>query len=485
LIQELLTYSLIASIGLVLAFLLSRLRQGLWIGLVLLIVSTTIAREPFGIPFEIDGLTIPMLAGLIWLRARNRLLDRKSYPLLIWVVLFLAANYITTAVNRPISPRALRELLILSLRAVMFYLVIMAVLEIGSQRRQIPQVLLLIAVVQVAASYLAYALLPAVKTPLVWPGLHGPGAVSLSGLFQEPNILGAFIGSVIALAIPLFAYKLDLLSRRKVAGVIVFITPALILSYTRSAWLATAGVLLLSVAIFALYHRERVVATVEVAALVVVVALASFAFGSVITMRPGPWAPSEAVAAPNAIDGSAVARESAMEERTQNFMNPSASGRLAIWRAALYRWQHRPVFGYGLLSYDVGMNNGWLYSSLIQTIHDSGLVGLLPMLAIVILVAWRTLSGYFVAESSADRAMLLGYFLMMAVMFVTSQFSSFFWAGYSWTLFGVGLGHSLAVIDRAGGRWPRLRTIADRATGVHRPKDAIGPDPTKRESADG
>jgi hypothetical protein len=130
----------------------------------------------------------------------------------------------------------------------------------------------------------------------------------------------------------------------------------------------------------------------------------------------------------------------------------SVEGRVDAWEMALERWQERPILGHGTL---VGeLQEGWWYSSLVQALYDTGLVGFFALLWIhagaVVLPARKWLR----TRRGQMSANLLGFAAGNAVLGFSSQFSNFLFVGFPWVFLGL----SMAAVQ--GSRAPRVRPTA-------------------------
>jgi O-antigen ligase len=461
--HDLLAHVAIAVVGALIALPLARSSSGVWVALVALIASTTVARERIGIPFELDALTVPMLATVLFLRERARVFAWPFYPALVAASAYVAANVAATLLNPPFAAMAVRQCMILGVRAATLYLVLVAVVATSERRFDIPRVLFALVFVQVAASYAAYLLYPTVDTPLVWFELHGPGALSLGGFFQEPNLLGAFLATTMVMGLAHLASGAGSLSSGRTIALISAAMPALVLTYTRGAWLGAMAGVGAVVALCYLHDRTRLRAAIAFSSAFVALFAVSLGLGLLLTGH-------------GLLEGS-----SAVGRRLAEFVDagsPSALGRLAIWTEAFDQWRLRPVLGFGPLSSDAGDGTGWLYGSVIQTLHDTGIVGLIGMLALLGLVAARTWRAYATATDPSDRAILLGYLVVQGVLFLTSQLSSFFWGAYSWVFMGLALGHVAAIEARARSTATTRDPVTSRATTSRRPDSPAAARPT-------
>ena len=201
----------------------------------------------------------------------------------------------------------------------------------------------------------------------------------------------------------------------------------LLLSYTRSTWLGL-GLIVACLAVFIAIRGTRrafsrysllviALGTAVLCLLIILVALNALGFNINLFSR-----------LMSIIDAS----------------GNSAASRTATWQVALAEWREHIWLGTGPLSFPYV--DGWIFSSVLQTLHDSGVIGLFFMLWICLGSMVYTWLGYYRATVTSDRGILLGYLLAQVSLFFTSQFSSFFWGGFTWVLFGLATGHSCLVL---------------------------------------
>ena len=419
-----------------------RLRACLAFALGILIVTTTIQRERFGISVELDGPAVALLGALAFLLAPASALRFWTLPLILPMTGFVLAGYASCAVNSgdlttvvrsgtPLFNICLRQSAILTYRVIMFYLVFVAASHLTELRRKPPVIMLSLLLIQTIASL---AFLPLYPTPvsefLVRGEQFGPGSLALMGLFLEPNLFGIYAVTTVALWMPI---ALSMEGKPALAWVLASIQVGIIgvyMSYTRSAWLALVGLFCLLAAGVLVglrvggERRRRLILLLGV--LVVLGYVLSLAI--MVVLRGG-----EASSA-------LVERGS----RVVEYQAGSGAGRLEIWRMALGEWVQKPWLGWGLLSFEpttVSPTDGWLYSSLVQTLHDTGVIGLTFMLWLcggVALYSWRS---FMNATSQIDKGIALGYVAAQGALFFTSQFSSFFWGAPTWMLFGLAVAY--------------------------------------------
>jgi hypothetical protein len=268
----------------------------------------------------------------------------------------------------------------------------------------------------------------------VYYGLHGSTTISVNAFFLEPNLFGIFSLSIVSLITPIFLFS----ENRAVKIPKIAIPVGLIgiaLSYTRSTWL---GLILVTVCLWIAIQIKGNKKTKHLLnnyfLLLCVLGIMIITSALVYTLLGG---------------------QSNFIDRMTFFTSPtdprhdSGSVRLMTWKYAFMNWQNNIWFGTGPLSSIAygSTTGGWLYSSLVQTLHDSGLVGLLFMLWFCIGCMVYVLYAYFRSNNNTDSGILLGYFLAQVSLFFTSQFSSFFWGGFTWVLLGLSVGHSWIVVN--------------------------------------
>jgi O-antigen ligase len=124
-----------------------------------------------------------------------------------------------------------------------------------------------------------------------------------------------------------------------------------------------------------------------------------------------------------------------------NLQTSSASGRLTLYRYALTEWQHRPIFGNGTGSFNIGAAPGtghaWLPSLFLMTLHDAGLVGFAALAWLIVAFyryTWKGLSG--------DRylsLLVMGSIASFTSLLLAFQTTTGFWFAYPWIVAGIGV----------------------------------------------
>lgn len=247
-----------------------------------------------------------------------------------------------------------------------------------------------------------------------------------SGFFQESDLLGAYAGMMIAIfAAHLFkkdgtgVFNLRVL----IIAMMLFIYAA-ISSFARAPWI---GIIL--IIIFYVFYAKppktlfnpRTVTfliSAALAFLVIIFPVLNFAYSEFSGKENMLWSRFQEIL---------------------NFESGSGAGRVKVQEYALYKWEKHPVIGNGVLSLpreevaeQVAAPSPWLYSSVIQSLHDTGLVGAACMLWIHIAPVIYALYASRKARTAERRAYLVGLSMGAVVMGVSSQSSSFFMLGFPW-----------------------------------------------------
>jgi O-antigen ligase len=260
---------------------------------------------------------------------------------------------------------------------------------------------------------------------------------STSGLFQEANLLGAYV----AIMLILFTTHLVTYGKEKIASerflwlglILLFI--ATMTSLTRAAWV---GVIIVMVYL-PFYSRpvRNVINPRSIAFILAMLMIFAVSFPLV------NYVFSESSGTNNAFLGRV--------QNLLNFQSSSAAGRTDVQTQGIEEWRSHPFLGNGLLS--IGeknfSNRGWLFSSMIQSLHDTGLVGAFLMLWIHVVPIVYAFRAAGKARSSIRKANLYGMALGAIVMIVASQASSFFWLGFPWIYLGILVALSKATLSEA------------------------------------
>ncbi len=438
-----LTFSiLLLGLGLVVLTLIlfAHLRLRLYYALALLIISACISRETFGLPIETDLL--PTLFLLLWvaLELRGGLLEVRHYPLIVPILAYLSTNFFSTILNSPVLFDSLYQTAVLSYRAGMYFLVIMVVRRYPDLRNRYPRLLQIIMVVEVVIS--TVVLLLGIRVPLLQSREGGAGGgASIRGTFQESNLLGIFVLCVTAQLLTLMVFRYPRGVNIKSLSVLAVGGVGLLLGYTRSTWLGFILVVVLLGVITFMPAGRRARGSYFAIAVGLVTTLGIMLFGLAIY----------ATLAPSTSLGASLWNRLGMIGEA----NSSVTGRLMVWQSVLDVWRAHPWLGGGPLSFQVvaeqtlNREGGWLYSFALQTLHDSGIIGLVALLGVyggALIYPWRA---YRAAQDSYDKGIVLGYVLGQIGLYFASLFSSFTYSAFAWIYLGLSVGHSMIILERS------------------------------------
>jgi O-antigen ligase len=416
--------------------------------LTLVIISTTVAREKLGSSIEFDAIAIALLAAMLILSGPTQFFRHRVYVLGVPMIGYLAVSFLSSYVNSPIPDVSLRQALILTYRAITFYLVIITVLEHPDLRMRYPIQLQRLLILHTLLSLVALLVLPE-YLPLFLRH-RVTGGTSISGFFQEPNLFGIFVLCVVSLTLPMYIFET---SKRwvRLFPIIAIGLVGLLFSYTRSTWLGF-GLILGCLGILTGFGTESRVRK-RYALIVLVLGLALSIGLSLLFLHARLFTSSSGLSV-------------RLAERLSEIIDAksgTAVFRINTWNEGFRLWQSHPWLGRGLLAYmvDSPRDSGWLFNFALQSLHDSGILGTLFMIWLYIGCLYYPLKAYRVASDERDKGILLGYVLAQIALYFTSLFSAFTWSAFSWVLLGLSTGHSLVVMRQA-----RLRQSSAKGEGL-------------------
>jgi O-antigen ligase len=253
------------------------------------------------------------------------------------------------------------------------------------------------------------------------------------GTMQEPNIFGSYAGAYLVLAIGLLGAartpfaKSSLRMLRYLAAVMA---AALVVSFTRAAWISTT-LAILGLTLFATGaedHRVRWSRVLIPVGVVVAVGLA-------ITFATGTAGDLLRYKLLNLV----------------NYQSATAELRLTTYLVGLDQWIEHPVIGWGTYTFAPllaqgadfqrfeGWRNLWIGNFLILALHDTGVVGLalwIGLLWTIFRRGVRSLNPLRALDPAAalrTRALIVAIASLLIPFLATTGFS----LGYSWLLIGL------------------------------------------------
>jgi len=356
-----------------------------------LVVSPSTADFYF-LPKLLAGrlVVIAMLAGLGLTAVTGRLRFRRT-PLDIPLALFVVSALVSTvfAVNGNLalfgSYGRYEGLLTILLYALLFWLTIQA-LDSPADAILVLRALLLAAFVVSVITIFQVAFGSLTRPGLGESGFSFAGVLRGYGTFGNPNALGAYL----AMVLPVAAWELvaaqSSSGRWLATNVVIILALALIVTFSRSAWLG-AGIGVTAVLAAAAPRRLRWAALATPVVLLLVVLGAS---------RLGPSS-----TAPNIVQA-AGGRLSTVETP---LAGSSGQFRVHVWVDSLKVIGSRPLIGYGPdtfgLVYPRFQSGDWAHGAIIDRPHDEllgiaasqgivGVIAFLVLLAVIVRAFWTS-----------------------------------------------------------------------------------------------
>lgn len=372
-----------------------------------------------GVTLRFDQLTL-LIVFLAWipglLVGRNRL---YGVPLLIPAAGYITVNFLSSALYAPDKMAGYRGSVLLLIYVLMYVFSAMVLQGQGQRLKGAVKVLLLLGFLQAAYAMIALA----ANFGGVWLGGirfgHVESAASLMGAFQEPNLFAAFAAAVSLMYIALLAGGKGVIDSKKAGIGLILVLMALILSYTRAAWV---GFMVGMVLLIFIQKPPRNLFNPRTAAIVVMLVLVLLFV--VIPLE-------------NTISSGTV---STRISETFNFSGGSAEGRVEVQRTAIERWKYAILLGNGTLTLPpVPPAGSWIYSSVLQALHDTGLFGVLFLLWFQVGVIIIVLRSYRQTQDPFYRAALAGFACGSIAINIASQASSFLWLGFPWIYAGLAI----------------------------------------------
>jgi hypothetical protein len=257
-------------------------------------------------------------------------------------------------------------------------------------------------------------------------GHVGDGVPSIRSLSFEPNIFAIITGVILCLNIA--KYIVEVSPDKTQLATIIFLVVCVLFAYTRSVYasLPFASLLMLKVS-----HRInlKTIGFFAFAAILILVLNISLSNGNFI--------------------------KEAIMSKAGNMANFDEGNGLARVTTFLVGWAGfvaHPFFGNGTMMADTGGLNvftgeiehvmgapGWLGGSLIQSLHDTGVIGALIILCIFISFSIASYKFYKTEQEPWKKGVLLGFFAGNIVIGITSQITSVFWVAFPFLYWAINM----------------------------------------------
>ncbi|MHB9111522.1 MAG: O-antigen ligase family protein [Thermoleophilia bacterium] len=388
--------------------------------------SYTIRPDQVALIYLMAGWLFALLAGktrLYWI------------PLLVPAILYLIVNFLSSMLYAPNKGASYQGAFLLGIYIVMFMMTVLVLQEHPGKLKSAIKAILVISVIQALYALIA---LTGQSAGIDLGGTsekHIENVASLQGGFEEPNLLGAFAAAMGLMFVSMLTgRKASIRPWLAVSGLLLMIL-VLSLSYTRAAWF---GFFIGMILILFIQKPDRNIFNPRGAVVVIILVAAA----GII-----------------ALSFASELASTSLAERASNilqFSTGSGEGRVEVQNVAVERWQHAQVLGYGTLSFPPELASpapasSWLYSSVIQALHDTGAVGLGLLLwfqAGLVIIVYRS---YKITKDQFYRSALAGFMIGSVALFIASQASSFLWLGFYWIYSGMAVATAMVASREAKG----------------------------------
>ena len=254
------------------------------------------------------------------------------------------------------------------------------------------------------------------------------GFPRIQAFAMEPLFLANYLFIPLGLAVSLYLFRENkFLSNTKLLILIILILITLVLGISRGAYIAL-GVFVL---FFIIFLARKVITVKNVVMLLISVSIifgASYAFLKISN--------------PNALD------KFISHAKIEDFyIGESVQKRLADYQKAVDFWQTSPTIGIGPGNYGPKYKNypshdevaGWevVNNQYLETLAETGILGLIFLTVTFLIIFWRTVKAYFYTKDNFLRAVLIGLIAAFIAILVQYNFFSTLYIMHIWILIGL------------------------------------------------
>lgn len=421
-------------------------RRALLAMLPLLVTLNGIAIPVRGFAVRVDQLAALLLAGALMLGCLMG--HRRLYvdAPMRWLALFGALNLLSSAAFSPDRVYSLTQVANIA-SAWAIYVVVVNYADDDLSTRTMERRYLYAGLLATGLGIVAFIL---AKTGLDLGGANVveyvddiARPVGSYGSMREPNIYGSFSAAMLVLAA---GFMLLPVAEQHVGGRTARIIAAssaiaLILSFTRGAWLGAACGLVLLLILGGRHFGVRVRVRTLLAPLAVVAVLS-------LVLWFSPFEAAEF-----------------FRYKVRNLLNVRSANavvRLVAFGLAIEQFAQHPLLGWGTYSFAPLMAQGidfrqldnwqnlWIPNFVLQVMHDTGIVGLGVFFALLGSIIRRGLRAAR-AAAEKDRARAVSLIALTAsycTLFVPFLFTTGFSLGYAWLLPALIGAHARVTLDR-------------------------------------
>lgn len=355
------------------------------------------------------------------------------------IILYLFCNVFSSLVNSPDPAMSFQKCALLAVTFLGYFLTT----QLIRTRRILNRVLFLLLVVgSIEAIYGIVSVLLFTKGVNAG-GAHAPfGDLYARGTFLEGNIFGSF-QMMMALILISFLFSKEFASRRGLICVaLAVVMIALMMSFTRAAWVSFVFGFLVYLLVFQKEKIRRQIRRLPVFLLGCLLVL-SLAYGYSVTRRTNPQ---------NLFDVYL-----ARLVKVTDYKSRTASNRLRVWAGAVQYWKLNPILGNGTDTIKVLARgtlmpkfgeDHWIPNSMLLALHDTGLIGLVVFLSIQIAFLSTVRRALRQNIRPFYRAILRGFFVAFLAIQFAYLITNGFWLLFIWVFMGIGMSCArLAVLD--------------------------------------
>ncbi len=263
-------------------------------------------------------------------------------------------------------------------------------------------------------------------------GHVGDGVPSIRSLSFEPNVFA--ITTSVVLCISIAIYMLKAKGSAGKLPILLFLGLCVLFAYTRSAYISLTFAILVMLQLTGRVNW-KILVNIVVFILLLLVANQFLPDNNFI--------------------------KQAILSKTENLVNFSEGNGLGRVTTFLVGWAGfivHPLFGNGTMMADTASLNiftgeledvmgtpGWLSGSLIQSLHDTGIIGALIIMGIFVSLCLINLK-HFRREDNIDRkAIFLGFFAANIIIAITSQITSVLWIGFPFVFWAINMAYVAAI----------------------------------------
>lgn len=259
-------------------------------------------------------------------------------------------------------------------------------------------------------------------------GHVGDGVPSIRSLSFEPNVFA--ITTSVALCISIAIYMYQVKQSRIQFSILLFLGLCVLFAYTRSAYVSLTFAILL---MLKLTGRINWKILLNISAFILLVLIAN-----------------QFLSDDNFIKQAILSKT----ENLVNFSEGNGLGRVTTFLVGWAGFMVHPFFGNGTMMADTASLNiftgeledvmgtpGWLSGSLIQSLHDTGVIGALIILGIFISFSMINLKNFRREENIERKALFLGFFAANIIIAITSQITSVLWIGFPFVFWAINMAY--------------------------------------------